>query len=323
MPKAMRVHKVGGPEVLTWEEVPTLPVGPREARVRHRAVGLNFIDVYHRTGLYPLPLPFTPGQEAAGVVTEVGAEVTEVAVGDRVAYGGGSAGAYGEERVMPAERLVELPAGIDDRTAASMMLKGMTARYLLRETVRIQRGDAILFHAAAGGVGQIATQWAKHLGATVIGTVGSEEKAAIAKANGCDHVILYKKESFVERVKAITAGKGVRAVYDSVGKDTFAGSIDCLAMRGMLVLFGQSSGPVPPFEPGLFAKASLFFTRPTLFHYTATRADLLETANDLFGVVQSGAVTIATSQRFPLSAAADAHRALESRATTGSTILEV
>lgn len=323
MPKAIRVHKVGGPEVLTWEEVPTVPVGPREARVRHRAVGLNFIDVYHRTGLYPLPLPFTPGQEGAGVVTEVGAQVTEIAVGDRVAYGGGAAGAYCEERVMAADRLVKLPSGIDDRTAASMMLKGMTARYLLRDTIRIERGDTILIHAAAGGVGQIVSQWAKHLGATVIGTVGSEEKAALAKANGCHHVILYKQESFVDRVKAITAGRGVRAVYDSVGKDTFAGSVDCLAMRGMLVLFGQSSGPVPAFEASLFAKASLFFTRPTLFHYTATRAELLANAADLFAVVQSGAVNIATSQRFPLAAAADAHRALESRATTGSTILEV
>jgi NADPH2:quinone reductase len=323
MAKAIRVQQHGGPEVLRWEDAPAAHPGPGQVRLRHRFVGLNFIDVYHRTGLYPLPLPLTPGVEGAGVVLEVGPGVTELAAGDRVAYAG-APGAYAEERLMPADRLVKLPAGIDERTAASMMLKGMTAQYLLRQTIRIAAGDTILLHAAAGGVGLIAGQWAKHIGATVIGTAGSEEKAALARANGCDHVIIYTRESFVDRVKELTGGRGVRAVFDSVGKQTFGGSLDCLAPRGMMVLFGQSSGTVPPFDPMLLAsKGSLYVTRPTLYAYTSSRADLLATASDLFEVVAKGAVKITTGGSFPLSAAADAHRALEARATTGSTVLEV
>jgi NADPH2:quinone reductase len=324
MPRAIRVHQVGGPEVLRWEEVPRTPLAPTDARVQHRFCGLNFIDVYHRTGLYKQPLPFTPGQEAAGVVTEVGPAVQGLRVGDRVAYAGGSPGAYSDERVMPADRLVPLPPEIDDRTAAAMMLKGMTAQYLLRQTTQVQPGETILFHAAAGGVGLIGCQWAHALGVTVIGTVGNDQKAELARANGCAHVIVYSRESVVDRVKEITGGKGVRVVYDSVGKDTFQQSLDCLRPRGLLVLFGQSSGSVPPFEPTILAgKGSLYLTRPTLFTYTATRDELLASADELFQVVRSGAVKIHLGRTFPLSEAAQAHRELEARRTTGSTILQV
>jgi NADPH2:quinone reductase len=319
----IRVHATGGPEVLRWEEAPLAAVGPGQARVRHRFAGLNFIDVYHRTGLYPLALPFTPGVEGAGEVLEVGAGVTWLKPGDRVGYAGGAPGAYSVERVMPAERLVALPPAIDDRTAAAMMLKGMTAQMLLRQTIKIEPGDTILVQAAAGGVGLILCQWAHHLGATVIGTVGSDEKAALARAHGCDHTIVYTRESFADRVKQITGGKGVRVAYDSVGKDTFLGSLDCLQVRGLLVLYGQSSGAVPAFDPLLLAqKGCLYVTRPVLFTYTPTRQAVLDTAADLFAVVAGGAVKIQQPRSFPLAQAAEAHRALEGRHTVGSTVLE-
>ena len=323
MPKAIRIHEHGGPEVLRWEEVEVGEPGPGQLRVRHGAVGLNYIDVYHRTGLYPLPsLPWTLGMEGAGRVEAVGEGVTEFKPGDRIAYASPPVGAYAEVRLMPADRVVALPDAIDDRTAAAMMLQGMTAQYLLRRTYRVQPGDAILLHAAAGGVGLIASQWARHLGATVIGTVGSEEKAELARAHGCHHTILYNRENFVERVREITGGQGVVVVYDSVGKDTFMGSLDCLRPLGMMVSFGNASGPVPPFEPAILAaKGSLFFTRPTLMTYTAKRADLLASAAELFGVVSSGAVRIEVRQTYPLAETARAHRDLEARQTTGSTVL--
>ena len=322
MPKAIRVHEVGGPEVLRWQEVSVPAPAAGQVRIRQAFVGLNFIDVYHRTGLYPQPLPFTPGMEGAGVITEVGQGVNDLRVGDRVAYAGGQPGAYAEERVLPADRVVGLPAEIETRTAAAMMLKGMTAQYLLRQTIDVQPGDTILLHAAAGGVGLIACQWAKALGATVIGTVGSDEKAQLAREHGCDHTIVYTREPFVQRVKEVTGGKGVRVVYDSVGKDTFLSSLDCLRPRGLLVLFGQASGPVAPFDPALLAsKGCLYLTRPTLFTYTATREALLATARDLFEVVKAGRVDIPISGQYPLAEAAEAHRALEGRKTTGSTVL--
>jgi len=323
MAHAIRVHAHGGPEVLRWEAVQVGAPGPGELRVRHGAVGLNFIDVYHRTGLYPVPqLPFTPGLEAAGVIEAVGSGVTGFAPGDRVAYGTGPLGACCEVRVMPAERAVKLPADIDERTAAALMLKGLTAWYLLRRTWRVQRGDPILIHAAAGGVGLIACQWARHLGATVIGTVSSDEKAALAQAHGCDYPIVYTREDFVEGVRELTGGTGVAVVYDSVGRDTFLRSLDCLRPLGMLVSFGQSSGPVEPLEVGLLAtKGSLFLTRPTLFAYTARREDLDTGAAELFEVVRSGAVRVEIKQSFPLAETAAAHRALEGRRTTGATVL--
>ena len=323
MPKAIRIHEHGGPEVLRWEEVEVGEPGPGQLRVRHGAVGLNYIDVYHRTGLYPLPsLPWTLGMEGAGQVEAVGEGVTEFKPGDRIAYASPPVGAYAEVRLIPADRVVALPDAIDDRTAAAMMLQGMTAQYLLRRTYRVQPGDAILLHAAAGGVGLIASQWARHLGATVIGTVGSEEKAELARAHGCHHVIVYNRENFVEQVREITGGQGVAAVYDSVGKDTFMGSLDCLRPLGMMVSFGNASGPVPPFEPAILAaKGSLFFTRPTLMTYTAQRADLLASAAELFEVVSSGAVRIEVRQTYPLAETARAHRDLEARQTTGSTVL--
>ena len=323
MPKAIRIHEHGGPEVLRWEEVEVGEPGPGQLRVRHGAVGLNYIDVYHRTGLYPLPsLPWTLGMEGAGQVEAVGEGVTEFKPGDRIAYASPPVGAYAEVRLIPADRVVALPDAIDDRTAAAMMLQGMTAQYLLRRTYRVQPGDAILLHAAAGGVGLIASQWARHLGATVIGTVGSDEKAELARAHGCHHVIVYSRENFVERVREITSGQGVAVVYDSVGKETFLGSLDCLRPLGMMVSFGNASGPVPPFEPGILAaKGSLFLTRPTLMTYTAQRPDLLASAADLFAVVQSGAVKIEVRQTYPLAEAAQAHRDLEARRTTGSTVL--
>lgn len=323
MTKAIRLHETGGPEVLRWEEVNVGPPGPGEVHLRQTAVGLNFIDIYHRTGLYPLgELPATPGMEGAGVVVAVGSGVDVVAPGDRVAYAGLPAGAYAEERLIPAERLVKLPDAISDGQAAGMMLQGMTAQYLLRRTCHVEPGDTILLHAAAGGVGLIASQWAKHLGATVIGTVGSPEKAELAKAHGCDFPLLYRQEDWVSRVREITSGEGVSVVYDSVGRDTFLKSFDCLRPMGMLVLFGQASGPVAPFDAGLLAaKGSLFLTRPTLMTYTARRADLLASVAELFAVVQSGVVKIEVKQTYPLREAARAHRDLEARKTTGSTIL--
>jgi NADPH2:quinone reductase len=324
MTSAIRVHETGGPEVLKWEEVNVSEPGPGEVRLRHGAVGLNFIDVYFRTGLYPAELPFTPGLEASGVVEAVGDGVTDLSVGDRIAYAAPPVGAYCEARLMPADRVVKVPDGVSDEVAAAMMLKGMTAHYLLRRTYRVQAGDTILFHAAAGGVGLIACQWAKHLGATVVGTVGSDEKAELAAAHGCDHPIVYTRENFVERVKDLTGGEGVPVVYDSVGKDTFMDSLDCLRPLGTMVLFGQSSGPVAPLDPGILApKGSLFLTRPTLMTYTAKRDDLVTAARELFEVVESGAVKLEINQRFPLKDAAEAHRALEARKTTGSTILTV
>ncbi len=323
MSKAIRIHQYGGPEVLCWEDVEIGDPGPGQLRIRQTAVGLNYIDVYHRTGLYPLPaLPWTLGMEGAGMVEAVGAGVLEFKVGDRVAYASPPVGAYAEVRLIAADRVVALPDGIDDRTAAAMMLQGMTAHYLLRRTYRVQPGDVILLHAAAGGVGLIASQWARDLGATVIGTVGDEAKAELARAHGCHHVIVYSRENFVDRVRAITDGQGVAVVYDSVGQATFAGSLDCLRPLGMMVSFGNASGPVQPFDPGLLAaKGSLFLTRPTLMTYTARRVDLLTSAAELFGVVQSGAVKIEVRQTYPLADAAQAHRDLEARKTTGSTVL--
>ncbi|HEX5077968.1 MAG TPA: quinone oxidoreductase [Geminicoccaceae bacterium] len=319
----IRVHEVGGPEVLRFEQVELGRPGPGQARLRQTAIGLNFIDVYFRTGLYPAPgLPFTPGMEGAGVVEAVGDGVTEVAVGDRVAYAGAPIGAYAETRLVPADRLVRLPDGIDDRQAAAMMLKGMTAQYLLRRTFPVRPGQTILFHAAAGGVGLIACQWAKHIGARVLGTVGSDAKAELARAHGCDVTIRYDRENVVSRVRELTDGKGVAVVYDSVGKSTFEQSLDCLAPLGMLVSFGQSSGSIPPLNLGILSqKGSLYVTRPTLVTYVAARHDLLASAKELFDVVQSGAVRIQINQTFALGDAAEAHRALESRRTTGSTLL--
>ncbi len=322
MGRAIRMIETGGPEVLLWEEFDPGQPGSGEALVRHEAVGLNFIDIYHRTGLYSMPLPGSPGLEGAGVVEAIGEDVTEVAVGDRVAYAGLPPGAYAEERIIPTHRLVKLPENITARQAAGMMLRGMTARYLLRNCHEAKRGDQILIHAAAGGVGLIACQWAKHLGATVIGTVGSREKAELARANGCDHPIVYKEEDFVLRVREITGGRGVDVVYDSVGQTTFGGSLDCLRTFGMMVAFGQSSGPVPPFDLSILAvKGSLFLTRPSLLTYTEKREDLLAHARDLFDVVGKGAVKIEIGQTYPLAEAAQAHRDLEGRKTTGSTIM--
>jgi NADPH:quinone reductase len=322
MTHAIRFHETGGPEVLRWEKVSLEEPGPNEARVRHEAVGLNFIDIYHRTGLYPLPLPSGIGLEGAGVIEAVGRDVAGLRPGDRVAYAGGPVGAYAEARNMPADRLVRLPDAIGFETAAAMMLQGMTARYLLRRTYRVQPGDYILIHAAAGGVGLIACQWAKALGATVIGTVGSDEKAALAKAHGCDHPIVYTRENFTQRVREITGGEGVPVVYDSIGKDTFTGSLDCLRPLGMMVSFGNASGPVPPVDLGELAKrGSLFVTRPSLFAYTAKRGDLVATATDLFDVVTAGKVKIEVNQTYPLKDATRAQIDLAARKTTGSTIL--
>jgi len=320
--KAIRIHAVGGPEKMCWEDVPLPLPGPGQATVRHHAVGLNYIDVYFRTGLYPQPLPGGLGMEGAGVVEAVGEGVADIVPGDRVAYAGTPNGAYALARVMPAAKLVKLPDGIGFEQAAAMMLQGMTAQYLLKRTFPVKPGQTILWHAAAGGVGLIACQWAKALGATVIGTVGSDEKARLAKAHGCDHVIVYSRENFVERVKEITGGRGVPVVYDSVGKDTWPASLDCLQPLGMMVSFGNSSGPIPPVNTGdLASRGSLFFTRPTLMNYTATREDLLASAADLFDAVLTGKVKIEIQQRYPLADAAQAHRDLEARRTTGSTVL--
>ncbi len=325
MTHAIRIHQTGGPEVLRWEAIDVPAPGVGEVLLRQTAVGLNYIDVYFRTGLYAAPtMPFIPGLEGAGVVAAVGPDVTALAVGDRVAYASAPIGAYAEARLMPADRLVKIPDGISDEQAAAMMLQGMTTQYLVRRTYKIQPGDTILVHAAAGGVGLMLCQWAKHLGATVIGTVSSDEKAALAKANGCDYPVIYTREDFQARVLEITNGQKVPVVYDSVGVDTFAKSLDCLAPLGMMVLFGQASGPVPPFELGtLAAKGSLFITRPTLFSYTAKRDDLVTTAQELFEVVSKGVVKIAVNQTYPLAEAAQAQRDLEARKTTGSTVLKV
>ncbi|MGD8643366.1 MAG: quinone oxidoreductase [Chromatiales bacterium] len=322
---AIRIHEHGDASVLRWESIEVPPPGAGEAQIRQTAVGLNFIDVYHRTGLYPVGhLPSGIGLEGAGVVEAVGPDVEDLQPGDRVAYAGGPLGAYAERRNLTADRLVRVPDAITDQQAAAMMLQGMTAEYLLRRTYPVQPGDTVLVHAAAGGVGLIACQWASHLGATVIGTVGSDEKAELARVHGCAHPIVYTREDFVERVQEITGGAGVPVVYDSVGRDSFSGSLDCLRPRGLLVSFGQASGPVPPFDIGLLnQKGALYVTRPSLMWYTKTREDLVASAQALFGVVGSGAVRIEVNQSFRLAEAAEAHRALESRQTTGSTVLLV
>jgi NADPH:quinone reductase len=322
MPHAIRIHAPGGPDVMKWEDVTVGDPGPGEARVRHTAVGVNYIDTYHRSGLYKLALPSGIGSEGAGVVEAVGSGVTWVKPGDRVAYCGGAVGSYSEARVMPAERLVKIPDGISDQVAATLMLKGFTVQYLFRQTYKLKEGDTILFQAAAGGVGLIACQWARALGVKMIGTVGSDEKAALAKANGCAETIVYTRENFVERTKALTGGKGVPVVYDGVGKDTFPGSLDCLSPRGMFVSYGNASGPVPPFDIlMLSAKGSLYVTRPTVVTYTATRASIEAMAKDVFDLVLAGKIKSEPRQTFPLRDAAAAHRALESRATTGATVL--
>jgi NADPH2:quinone reductase len=317
------VARHGGPEVLEWRQAEVGEPGEGEVRLRHAAVGVNFIDVYFRTGAYAgPPCPFVLGMEASGVVTAVGPGVTGLAVGDRVAYASGPLGSYAEERLMVAARVVKIPASVSDEMAAAMMLKGMTAEYLLFRTYPVQPCDVVLVHAAAGGVGLILCQWAKHLGATVIGTVGTDAKAALASANGCDHPIVYTREDLVSRVKAFTGGAGAHVVFDSVGKDTFGASLDCLRPRGTMVLFGQSSGKVGPFDPQLLAsKGSLFFTRPTLMSYTATRGDLDLSASRLFDVVARGAVRIQVGRSLPLREARRAHEELEGRRTMGSTVL--
>ena len=323
MTKAIRVHKAGGPEVMRWEETEVGDPGHGEVRLRQTAVGLNFIDVYHRTGLYPQPLPFTPGVEGAGIVESIGPEVEGLKDGDRVAYAG-AIGSYAEERLIAADRLVRLPDDIGDEQAAAMMLQGMTVDMLINRVRPLKSGETILVHAAAGGVGLILCQWASALGATVIGTVSTEEKAELARANGCDHPILYKSQDFVALVDELTGGAKVPVVYDSVGKDTFLRSLDCLQPRGMMVSFGQSSGAIDPFSPGILAqKGSLFLTRPTLFSYIAERRELEQSASALFEIVRAGKVRIDIGQRFPLAEAAEAHRALEARETTGSTVLTI
>lgn len=324
MTHAIRFHTTGGPEVLVWEEVELGKPGAGEARIRHTAVGLNFVDIYNRSGLYPVTLPSGLGSEGVGIVEEVGPGVTDLVPGDRVGYGSAPLGAYAEARLIPADRLLKLPDGIDDQTAAAALLKGLTAQYLIRQTYRVKPGDTILLHAAAGGVGLILAQWATHLGATVIGTVGNDEKAALARRYGTAHTIVYTREDIVARVKEITGGKGVPVVYDSVGKDTFAKSLDSLAPLGLLALFGQSSGPVAPLDLGLLAqKGSLFVTRPTLNTYGAKRENLVAMANELFEVIGSGAVKIEVNQTYALKDAARAHADLAARKTTGSTVLLV
>ena len=322
MTKAVRFHNTGGPEVLQVDDVQVGDPGDGQARVKHTAIGLNFIDTYHRSGLYPLALPSGVGLEAAGVVEAVGAGVTHVKPGDRVGYAGGPPGAYSEVRLIPADRLVKVPGGISDNEVAAMMLKGLTVQYLIRRVYRVEKGETVLFHAAAGGVGLIACQWLRALGVTVIGTVGSDDKAKIAKAHGCDHTIVYTRENFTERVKQITGGAKVPVVFDSVGKDTFMGSLDCLKPRGLLAVFGNGSGPVAAFDLNMLAaKGSLYVTRPTLMTYTARREDLEAGAKELFDIVKSGKVKIEINQTYKLADAAQAHRDLEGRKTTGSTVL--
>ena len=323
MPHAIRVHQVGGPEVLQWEEIEVGEPGPGQVRLRQEAAGLNFIDVYHRTGLYKQDMPFTPGVEGAGTVDAVGPGVNNVKAGDRVAYGG-PIGGYAEVRLIDAGKLVKLPDGISSDQAAAMMLQGMTAQMLLRQVYAVKSGDTILIHAAAGGVGLIVCQWAKALGATVIGTVGSDEKAELARAHGCDHPIVYTRQDFVAEVERITGGAKLPVVYDSVGKDTFLKSLDCLRRRGLMVSFGNASGAPDPIPPNLLAqKGSLVLTRPTLYNYTSTRDELERSAAELFAMVSSGKVKIEVKQRFNLKDAAEAHRALEARETSGSTILTI
>jgi NADPH2:quinone reductase len=323
MTHAIRIHKPGGPEVLLWEEITVGDPGPGQIRLRHNAVGLNFIDVYHRTGLYPMPSPFIPGMEGAGVVEAVGENVTDLRPGDRVAYAG-TIGGYAETRLIPADRVVKLPETIGDEIAAAMMLQGMTVQYLIRKVYTVKAGDTILIHAAAGGVGLILCQWAASLGATVIGTVSNDEKAALAQANGCHHIINYTHEDFQARVLEITQGAKLPVVYDSIGKDTFMKSLDCLRPRGLMVTFGQASGPVGPIDLGVLGqKGSLVVTRPTLQSFIATKADLKECADDLFDVVTSGKVKISVNQTYALKHAAQAHADLEARKTTGSTVLKV
>ncbi len=322
MVKAVVFGRTGGPEVLDIQDIDLPAPAAGQARVRHTAIGVNFIDTYFRSGLYPVTLPSRLGQEAAGMVEAVGEGVTGVKPGDRVAYAMGAMGSYAEASLVPAARLVKLPNNVSDEVAAAALLKGMTAQYLLKRTFAVQPGQTILFHAAAGGVGLLACQWARHLGATVIGTVGSDEKRDLAREAGCAHVLNARKDNWVAQLRALTGGEGVPVVYDSIGKDTFDRSLDCLAVRGMLVSFGSSSGAVPPFAPSLLAsKGSLFLTRPTLAHYARDGNELQDTANDLFDVIAKGVVKISIGQRFAMTDAADAHRALESRATTGATIL--
>jgi NADPH2:quinone reductase len=319
----IRVHQAGGPEVLSWEEIEIGAPGPGQVRLRQHAVGLNYIDVYHRTGLYPQPLPFTPGTEGAGVVEQVGEEVTTLMTGDRVAYAG-PIGGYAEARLIDADRLVKLPDEISFEQAAAMMLQGMTARMLLKGVRELKGGEAILVHAAAGGVGLILCQWAAAIGATVIGTVSTDEKAELARAHGCQHPIVYTRQDFVAEVDRITGGAKLPVVYDSVGKDTFLRSLDCLRPRGLMVNYGNASGPADSFPPNLLAqKGSLFLTRPTLFHYIATREELEQSASDLFEMVLSGKVKVEIAQRYALEDVAQAHRDLEARRTTGSTILTI
>jgi NADPH2:quinone reductase len=322
MPHAIRFQRNGGPEVLQWESVEVGEPGAGEARVRHTAIGVNYIDTYHCSGLYKVALPSGLGTEGAGVVEAVGSGVTDVRPGDRVAYSGGPLGAYSEVRVMPADRLVKLPDGVSDKVAATLMLKGLTVQYLFRQTFPLKGGETILLHAAAGGIGLIACQWARALGVTMIGTVGSDEKAALAKANGCAHTIVYTRENFVERVKQLTGGKGVPVVYDGVGKDTFPASLDCLSPRGMFVSFGNASGAIAAFDILLLAqKGSLYASRPTLATYTANRAAMLAMCEDMFSLVLAGKLTNEPRQTYPLKDAAQAHRDLASRKTTGATIL--
>ncbi len=322
MTKAIRFTRPGGPEVLEWTDVDLPPPGPGEIQLTHTATGLNYIDVYHRTGLYPVEMPSGLGVEGAGTVTAIGPDISEFSVGDRVAYVMGPLDAYSEARNFPANKAVRLPGSIADRQAAAMMLQGLTVQYLIRQTFPVESGMTVLFHAAAGGVGIIACQWLKHLGVTVIGTVGSPQKAELARHHGCEHVIDYTTENFVERVRDITGGNGVPVVYDGVGKTTFEGSLDCLAPRGMMVSFGNASGPVPPFALGtLTAKGSLYVTRPTLATYVADRASYISMCEELFGVVQSGAIKIEVHQEYALHDTQQAHRDLEARKTTGSTVL--
>ena len=319
---AIRVHKQGGPEEMKWEEVALPEIQKDDVLIKHTAIGLNYIDTYHRSGLYAMPVPLTLGIEGAGVIEETGESVKDLKVGDRVAYASPPTGSYAERKVMPADRLVKIPDDISDEVAAAIMLKGMTVEYLVRRTYNVKAGQAVLFHAAAGGVGLIACQWLKAIGATVIGTVGSDEKAALAKENGCDHTILYREEDFVAKVKEITNGEGVPVVYDGIGKDTAIQGLDCLSPLGLMVIFGNASGNAPPIDTGLLAaKGSLFLTRPTLMTYNAKREDLVESAQQLFNMVSNGKINISINARYSLKDAAQAHKDLESRKTTGSTLL--